>query len=74
MVTVVLYYYACGAELYGYCGSVLLYVWCRNYMVTVVLYYYTCGVKLYGYCGTVLLYVWCRNIWFMWFCITICGV
>ena len=41
MVTVVLYYYTCGVELNGYCGTV----------------YYTCGAELYGYCGSVLLFV-----------------
>ena len=30
MVTVVLYYYTCGVELNGYCGTVLLYVWCKT--------------------------------------------
>ena len=30
MVTVVLYYYTCGVELNGYCGSVLLFVWCKT--------------------------------------------
>ena len=67
MVYVVLDYYTCGAGLYGYCGTVLLYVWCRikwllwyciticvvqDYMVTVVIYDYTCDAGLYGYCGT----------------------
>ena len=61
LVAVVLYYYTCGVELNGYCGSVLLFVWCKtiwllwfcitirvvsDYMVAVVLYYYTCGAGL----------------------------
>ena len=58
MVTVVLYYYTCGVELNGCCGSVLVYVWCRTI----------------GCCGSVLLYVWCRIKWLLWFCITICVV
>ena len=72
MVYVVLYYYLWCVKLYGCCGSVLVYVWCRikwllwycitirvvqNYMVTVVIVLtIRVIVGIYG---------------LLWFCITI---